>query len=53
MHLKKTKTLKKKKKDSCNRSSCCGAAQANQVSIHDNAGWIPGLTSWIRDLALL
>ena len=33
-------------------SSCCGTAETNLTSIHEDSDLIPGLTLWIRDLAL-
>ena len=34
------------------RSSHCGAAVLNLTRIHEEAGLIPGLTQWVKDLAL-
>ena len=33
-------------------SACCGTMETNMISIHEDAGLIPGLTQWTRDLAL-
>ena len=35
------------------RSSHCGSAVMNLTSIHETANLIPGLTQWVKDLALL
>ena len=46
---KQNKTKKTNKK----RSSHCGAAEMNPTGILENAGSIPGLSVWVKDLALL
>ena len=34
------------------RSSCCGLAETNPASIHEDVGLMPGPTQWVKDLAL-
>ena len=33
-------------------SSCCGAAETNPTSIHEDTDFIPGPDQWVGDLAL-
>ena len=33
-------------------TSCCGAVETNPTSNREVAGLIPGLTQWVKDLAL-
>ena len=35
-----------------NRSSYCGSAEKNLTSIHEHECLMPGLTRWVKDLAL-
>ena len=35
------------------RSSHCGAVETNLITIHEEAGSIPGLDQWVKNPALL
>ena len=34
-------------------SSHCGSVETNLTGIHEDAGFIPGLAQWVKDLVLL
>ena len=44
--------LRKQNKKKKSGSSYHGSAEMNPISIHKDAGSIPGLTQWVKDLTL-
>ena len=40
------------RKKAASGSSCCGSGVMNPMSIREVVGSIPGLTQWVKDLAL-
>ena len=50
-HYKRQKDKKKKKL--ALGSSHCGSVVTNLTNFHEDAGSIPGLAQWVKDLALL
>ena len=50
-HMLQVQSWKRKKKKE-KGSSHCGSAVTNRTSIHEDVGWIPGLSQWVKDLVL-
>ena len=49
----KSWTCKNLERGTKGRSSHCGSAVKNLMSVREDAGSIPGLAQWVKDLALL
>ena len=53
IHIHTHKHTRKSTESSKKRSSCCDSAETNLTSILEGTGLIPGLTQWVKDLAML
>ena len=39
-------------KNTSTQSSLCGSAEMNLINVHEDTSLIPGLTHWVKNLAL-